>query len=133
MFFAARSLEVGPRAIQAVQEKTRDIEAQGIDKPWLLDKTNQWVLEGEAWASRVGRRYGYFGYAKGAAPDAVPVGGAVGGRIAGDVANAVVAYAATKVRGDFADCAVFAHIHARRCYLLALVSHYTSPRLSLGV
>ncbi|EJD41769.1 hypothetical protein AURDEDRAFT_145981 [Auricularia subglabra TFB-10046 SS5] len=96
LFFAARSLEVGPRAVRVVEDRTRDLAAAGGEQSWLLNKSNQWLREGEAWAGRVGRRYGYFGYEKGAPPDAQAVGGSVGGHIAGDVANAVVAYAVTK-------------------------------------
>ncbi|KZV96795.1 hypothetical protein EXIGLDRAFT_739466 [Exidia glandulosa HHB12029] len=96
LFFGARSLDVGPRAVQLVRDKTGDTEARGAEESWALQKTNQWLAEGEAWAGRVGRRYGYFGYEKGAPPEPLPEGAAVGGKLAGDVANAVFAYAATK-------------------------------------
>lgn len=70
------------------------------------------MREGEAWAERVGRRYGVFGFEKrvrgGGRDEEAAVsdntttserqGGAVSPKLAGDVANAIVAYGLTKVR-----------------------------------
>lgn len=52
----------------------------------------EYLEEGEKWAGRVGRRYGWWGYDKGAPADSVPKS-ELEGRLAGDIANAVAAYA----------------------------------------
>lgn len=64
----------------------------------LAQRVGTWIDEGEVWAERVGRRYGFFGYPK--TPKGVkfePAEGERGPGVAGDVANVVFAYTATKV------------------------------------
>lgn len=90
VFYAARELHVGERVVNQI---TRDT---GQSTGWLAGQLSQWVDEGENWAHRVGRRYGIFGFEKGAADPGDSQH--LSGKLAGDVANAVLAYAATKVR-----------------------------------
>lgn len=91
IFYAARGLHVGERV---VNQFTR---VAGQPTGWVADQLSQWVDEGEKWAHRVGRRYGVFGIEKGTPTDHGD-NHALSGKLAGDVANAVLAYAATKVR-----------------------------------
>ncbi|KAJ7125113.1 hypothetical protein C8R44DRAFT_980342 [Mycena epipterygia] len=84
VFYTARSLGVGERVVAALPTE---------QDSWVAQKCSTWIDEGQKWAARVGRRYGVFGFEKGALEGQLP---AVPDRIAGDVANAVVAYAATK-------------------------------------
>ncbi|TBU40728.1 hypothetical protein BD309DRAFT_899408 [Dichomitus squalens] len=107
-FFAARGLGVGEGVIRALAPQTsaegeRGFAAQ-FRESWVAQRFREWMVEGEARAERVGRRYGWLGYEKGSIPS-VPLPGeqakhhaeaVMTGRIAGDVANAVVAYALTK-------------------------------------
>ncbi|THV05143.1 hypothetical protein K435DRAFT_826626 [Dendrothele bispora CBS 962.96] len=93
IFYGARTLGIGERVITAViqQEPTSE---DGSTVRWMKQQFRAWVEEGEGKVERVGRRYGLFGFekgAEGAAPESFRTG-----RIAGDVANAVVAYGATK-------------------------------------
>lgn len=95
IFYTARGLQVGERVVN--QFARSDGPDAGSRTGWLNSQISQWVDEGEQWASRVGRRYGVFGFEKGVPADhddnhRLP------GRLAGDVANAVLAYGATKVR-----------------------------------
>lgn len=61
--------------------------------------TTRWMNPpGEGWASRVGRRYGWWGYEKGAPAQSVDAK-ELHRHLAGDVANAVVAYAVSDSTG----------------------------------
>lgn len=94
VFYAARSLHVGERV---VNQFTPDA---GQPTEWMTDQLSKWVDEGEKWTYRVGHRYGIFGFEKGTPPDHGE-SRHLSGQLAGDVANAVLAYAATKVRSNF--------------------------------
>ncbi|KAF9071638.1 hypothetical protein BDP27DRAFT_1218813 [Rhodocollybia butyracea] len=89
VFYAARTFGVGERIVTSVI--ANDTTSDNSDVGWAQQKCRQWVKEGEGWAERVGRRYGFFGFDKGNEDSSY-----VPGHIAGDVANAVVAYGATK-------------------------------------
>lgn len=107
IFFSARQLGVGERVVSTVINVS-----EGGDDNVVKQKGREWVREGEAWAERVGRRYGVFGFEKrvrGGRDEEAAVsditanekrleGGAVSPKLAGDVANAIVAYGLTKVR-----------------------------------
>lgn len=110
-FFGARALGVGESIVGAlaprsgVEPADEGLAAQVRDS-WVGERLREWMVEGEAQAERVGRRYGWFGFEKGTkppvlSPEALSTHGTdsvlVSGKIAGDVANAVVAYALTKV------------------------------------
>ncbi|KAJ7502974.1 hypothetical protein B0H11DRAFT_1987222 [Mycena galericulata] len=88
-FYAARAAGLGERAVAALP---RASEQDG----WAVQTARGWVTDGEAWAARVGRRYGVFGFAKGGKEESVEQPRIATERIAGDVANAVLAYAVTK-------------------------------------
>ncbi|KAG8681516.1 hypothetical protein FRC08_015581 [Ceratobasidium sp. 394] len=76
VFFGARAVGAGESVVRAVDG-------------WGVQMVRGWMDEGEAWAGRVGRRYGVFGFEKG--------GSDQGERgVAGDVANAVLAYGVVK-------------------------------------
>lgn len=95
IFFAAKYAGVGERLVTMMKRDSPAVpesETSTGGGSWLSIKTKEYLDEGEAWASRVGRRYGWWGYRKGAAPDAVAKA-EVEGHLAGDVANAVFAYA----------------------------------------
>ena len=104
-FFGARALGLGEGVVNALAPgaQTTGVAAQ-IRDSWVGARAREWMVEGEARAERVGRRYGLFGFEKGSKPsmeEAVatsPDTVLTSGRIAGDIANAVVAYALTKVR-----------------------------------
>ena len=69
-----------------------------VEPSWTQQKATQWMEEGEQFAGRLGRRYGWFGYEKGAPKDTLPAGSASAGKhVAGDVANVVIAYVCVKV------------------------------------
>lgn len=103
LFFGAKYLGVGERLVEHIRAEAHT-DAVGTDQPLttkLAQKVGTWIDEGEVWAERVGRRYGFFGYPK--TPKGVkfePSEGERGPGVAGDVANAVFAYTATKV-GNF--------------------------------
>ncbi|KDQ17066.1 hypothetical protein BOTBODRAFT_106335 [Botryobasidium botryosum FD-172 SS1] len=97
-FFCARAGGVGERVVHAVRTHT-DVAATGdqqgeSERSWATIKAREWLDDGERWAGRVGRRYGIWGFEKGAAVD--PSNQEVGVKVAGDVANAVLAYGLTK-------------------------------------
>ncbi|KAL1736406.1 hypothetical protein EV714DRAFT_267240 [Schizophyllum commune] len=99
VFYAARSFGLGERTVQAVIRDT-DHEATAKDSPTLsyVHRTfRDWVEQGDAWAGRIGRRYGMFGFEK-RVPGApvTPPSDEPRPRITGDVANAVLAYGVTK-------------------------------------
>lgn len=105
IFFAAKHLGVGERLMESVRAGTHT-DAAAPDQPptaeWMQRKVGTWIDEGEVWAEKVGRRYGFFGFPK--TPKGVkfePAGGERGLGIAGDVANAVFAYTATKVGAPY--------------------------------
>ncbi|QRV85271.1 hypothetical protein RhiJN_27371 [Ceratobasidium sp. AG-Ba] len=81
VFFGARALGVGERVVEMMKERG--------EGGWVEAKWKVWMEEGEAWAGRVGRRYGIFGFEKGE-----KIGRDV--QLAGDVANAVLAYGVGK-------------------------------------
>jgi len=124
-FFGARALGVGDSIARTLvssapdpqdpagHARTTSLLGAPADDNWMSARLRDWVQEGEAWAERVGRRYGVFGFEKrekGASLPSVADGQAntvvaargppgtvsIGGQLAGDVANAVVAYALTK-------------------------------------
>ena len=121
-FFAARGLGIGESVVRALAPRpSAESESEGeggltarFRESWVGERFREWMVEGEARAERVGRRYGWFGYEKGSRPPALGAGemaerraeAVVAGRIAGDVANVVVAYALTKVRFDSCPCGV---------------------------
>ena len=101
IFFGAKYLGVGERLVEFARVETHT-DATPSTQPstteWVQRKVGTWIDEGEVWAERVGRRYGFFGYPK--TPKGVKfesTGGERGPGVAGDVANAVFAYTATKV------------------------------------
>ena len=104
LFFGARYLGVGERLVGYIRAKTHT-DVAPPDQPLTLrwaQRMETWIDEGEVWAERVGRRYGFFGYPK--TPKGVKFELVEGERepgVAGDVANAVFAYASTKVNTFF--------------------------------
>jgi hypothetical protein len=95
VFYGARTLGIG----EAVIDKIVSSDQLLSEEDWLRKTLRRWVEEGDKWASRVGQRYGVFGFEK-LPSDSARNGtnkSPVSSRIAGDVANAVVAYGATKV------------------------------------
>jgi hypothetical protein len=101
IFFGAKYLGVGERLVESVRAETHT-DAGSSDQlsttKWVQRRVGTWIDEGEVWAEKVGRRYGFFGYPK--TPKGVkfePAEGERGHGVAGDVANAVFAYTATKV------------------------------------
>ncbi|KAH9888452.1 hypothetical protein C8Q73DRAFT_184911 [Cubamyces lactineus] len=113
-FYGARTLGVGEKLVRAVaQPESTAVDAHSeapsalvsrLRDSWAGERFQEWMVEGEIRAERVGRRYGWFGFEKGSKMDAASpesqstqaASALVSGRIAGDVANAVVAYAMTK-------------------------------------
>ncbi|KAF5348704.1 hypothetical protein D9758_006772 [Tetrapyrgos nigripes] len=95
IFYGARTLGIGERVVSAVVQQDITTPEDGSALRWTRAKFKTWVEEGEGKVERVGRRYGLFGFekgAEGAAPESFR-----SGQIAGDVANAVFAYGVTKV------------------------------------
>jgi hypothetical protein len=90
IFYSARYLGVGERAIQTITYSDSD--------SWVSQKAHTYISDGELWAGRVGRRYGLFGYEKRdpSSPKHVEDEEPVPAHLAGDIANAVFAYGATK-------------------------------------
>ncbi|KAF8588107.1 hypothetical protein K439DRAFT_1336191 [Ramaria rubella] len=97
VFFCARALGVGERAVTFVRHEVSD----GSEPRWIREKGAQWIDEGEQWAARVGKRYGLFGFPKipkgseprqNSAHDSIVLP-----HLANDVANAVLAYGVTKI------------------------------------
>ncbi|KAG8221282.1 hypothetical protein J3R82DRAFT_1448 [Butyriboletus roseoflavus] len=132
IFYAARGLRVGERV---VNQLTRDGGPDARPQTgWVSRQLSQWVDDGEKWATRVGRRYGVFGFEKG-----MHAGhgdsSRLSGQLAGDLANAVVAYGAIKVRSPTA----LTILALLRCGCQALLpvriglSLYLSPAFSRGV
>ena len=142
--------------MQAVIRDT-DPAATSQDSPTLayVHRTfRDWVEQGDAWAERVGRRYGVFGFEKrvpGAAasassdasstpPSNTPATTPTDGprpRITGDVANAVLAYGVTKVS---LECSVggeyvaWTHCTTQAAAPLRVaLSLYLSPAFARGV
>ncbi|KAI5890263.1 uncharacterized protein SCHCODRAFT_02631311 [Schizophyllum commune H4-8] len=128
VFYAARSFGLGERVVQAVIRDTNP-STTSEDSPTLayVHRTfRDWVEQGDAWAERVGRRYGVFGFEKrapGAAASASTDASASPStdgsrpRITGDVANAVLAYGVTKAAAP----------------LRVALSLYLSPAVARGV
>ncbi|GLB37719.1 putative hypothetical protein FLILHELTA [Lyophyllum shimeji] len=96
VFYGSRTLGIGEGLIGVIVSK--DPAAPSTEDDWLRGTVRTWVEEGDAWAGRVGRRYGIFGYEKRTpgAPEPPVESSQPSGRIAGDVANAIVAYGVTK-------------------------------------
>jgi hypothetical protein len=93
IFYTARSLGAGERVVNATAfDRGGSID----DQSWANTQLRSWLDEGEQWASRVGRRYGIFGFEKGEVVDQTQTS-QLSGKLAGDVANAVLAYGAVKV------------------------------------
>ena len=113
LFFGARALGLGETFVGFIRAET---DGPAGDESWIRRQCRAWMDEGERFANRVGRRYGIWGFEKRNAKENVenlnekqstdPTVGdesnaptkSSSSAIAGDVANAVVAYAATKVR-----------------------------------
>lgn len=104
-FFGARALGVGEGIVGALaprhgaESASTGITAKVRDS-WMGERFREWMVEGEARAERVGRRYGWFGFEKGSTPVALSAeeqsthgqeSVLVSGKIAGDVANVVLA------------------------------------------
>lgn len=93
VFFGARTFGAGEAVIKMLYPEGRANSNNATDG-WIARTCRSWVDEGEAWAGRVGRRYGILGYQKGDKVD--PSDRELSTRLAGDVANAVLAYGAVK-------------------------------------
>ncbi|KAG6850858.1 hypothetical protein H0H93_007476 [Arthromyces matolae] len=93
VFYGSRSLGIGDTVISTIINNPPQSNSSGIRKV-----VQTWVEEGDAWAARIGRRYGVFGYEKRTPGelDTPPDSSKLTSRLAGDVANAVVAYGVTK-------------------------------------
>lgn len=99
LFFGAKYFGVGERLVEYIRTETDTdtTSTHSLTTKWT-QKVGMWIDEGEVWAKRVGRRYGFFGYPKTAKGTKIePTEGERGPGVAGDVANAVFAYTATKV------------------------------------
>ncbi|KAG1810903.1 uncharacterized protein BJ212DRAFT_574476 [Suillus subaureus] len=92
IFYTARSLGAGERIVGAV---ALNRDGSMDDQSWVNTQLSSWLDEGEQWASRIGRRYGIFGFEKGKLVDQTQMS-ELSGKLAGDVANAVLAYGAVK-------------------------------------
>lgn len=132
VFYGARQLGIGERVVSSLRDTSSsyersNTESEQILESWGKNKLRQWMTEGEGWAGRLGKRYGFFGYEKGQEPSRVPTDA-----IAGDIANAVVAYVATKVcSSSFNQCIVFDLIR-RHYYLCESERRCTFPQHSQG-
>lgn len=96
VFYGSRTLGIGEGIVNAVAPSNT---IPGSEISWPRKFLQGWVAEGDAWATRVGRRYGVFGFEKripGTSIEEV-VPSLLSSHIAGDVANAIVAYGVTKV------------------------------------
>ncbi|PFH52131.1 hypothetical protein AMATHDRAFT_140656 [Amanita thiersii Skay4041] len=98
IFYGARTLGVGERVISAI---ITDDSTSHSDNSSYISYARQtmksWVEEGDNWASRVGRRYGVFGYEKRKAGDSGDFSPVQETKpISGDIANAILAYGLTK-------------------------------------
>ncbi|KAG6920210.1 hypothetical protein DXG01_004979 [Tephrocybe rancida] len=91
VFYGSRTLGIGETVISSIISNPTNEGTLGVKKV-----VRNWVEEGDAWAGRVGRRYGVFGYEKRApgASDPPIEPSQVSSHLAGDVANAIVAYGA---------------------------------------
>ncbi|KIK09245.1 hypothetical protein K443DRAFT_671734 [Laccaria amethystina LaAM-08-1] len=97
VFYGARALGIGERVINAVvMEDSSSQHSQDGAVAWGRNVLKTWVDEGDRWATKVGTRYGLFGYEKGGDLNGVSAAISVPGHIGGDVANAIVAYGVTK-------------------------------------
>ncbi|KAJ8482787.1 hypothetical protein ONZ45_g14823 [Pleurotus djamor] len=105
LFYASRSFGVGEQLVNAVTTaaSSQMDSADTVHKPnWIAERGQVWIEEGEQWAVRIGRRYGWFGFekrTKDSYSEAIYEEDvrAVRSHLAGDIANVVVAYASTKV------------------------------------
>jgi hypothetical protein len=99
VFLGARAVGAGDTVVGMLypEGETGEEDAGG----WVAQTCRTWVEEGEAWAGRIGRRYGLFGFRKGQKVDTAAVEAhqlvSQPARLAGDVANAVLAYGVVKV------------------------------------
>ncbi|KAG5342628.1 hypothetical protein J132_05910 [Termitomyces sp. J132] len=96
VFYGSRTLGIGERMVSAVVNSSDTEDTlRGVRKV-----VRNWVEEGDAWAARIGRRYGVFGYEKRipGAPQVPAETSQLTSHLAGDVANAIVAYGVTKAR-----------------------------------
>ncbi|KAF8596595.1 hypothetical protein BDV93DRAFT_500313 [Ceratobasidium sp. AG-I] len=95
VFFGARALGAGD-ALVTIPYPNGQLE-ENQTGGWVIQTCRGWVDEGEAWAGRIGRRYGLFGYQKRDKSDIAREESDVKPmRLAGDVANAVLAYGVVK-------------------------------------
>ncbi|CCM02982.1 uncharacterized protein FIBRA_05097 [Fibroporia radiculosa] len=106
-FFAARAFNVGDRITRNFPARTSEGAAAPDAKNssvanaptsgWMAAKSREWWQEGQTWAERVGRRYGFFGLEKRNGRDSNSSESIWSSeQVAGDVVNAVVAYCLTK-------------------------------------
>jgi hypothetical protein len=111
-FWAGRQLGIGDGIIYSLTQPIPSSGDEGSGSATAIrrimrEKVNQWVDEGEVWAEKVGKRYGWFGFEKVTPGNKIDSGrpsghveksrGESGRIIAGNVANVVFAYAANKV------------------------------------
>ncbi|KAG6902777.1 hypothetical protein C0995_011925 [Termitomyces sp. Mi166 len=89
VFYGSRTLGIGERLVAAIADNSDTQDTLGVGKV-----VRNWVEEGDAWAARIGRRYGVFGYEKQApgAAEAPDETSQLTSHLAGDVTNAIVAY-----------------------------------------
>jgi hypothetical protein len=101
VFYGARAFGIGEVVIDAIVQNNPPLTDDG-EKDWFRGTLRSWVEEGDRWASRIGQRYGVFGFEKRTSQNARDAAerSHVSNRIAGDVANAVVAYGVTKVNAE---------------------------------
>ncbi|KAG6885390.1 hypothetical protein C0993_002353 [Termitomyces sp. T159_Od127] len=129
VFYGSRALGIGERVVSTIVDSS-DTEDNQVKKV-----VRGWVEEGDAWAARIGRRYGVFGYEK-RAPGAAEVpheASQLTTHLAGDVANAIVAYGVTKARPRVCTRArTDSHQQALLPVRIGL-SLYLSPAFSRGV
>jgi hypothetical protein len=99
VFYGARTLGIGEGVINSITNDNPSSTETEVN--WLREMSRNWVLEGDRWAGRVGRRYGIFGFEKQLPGTAGVESPQISSYMAGDVANAIVAYGVMKVSSTF--------------------------------
>lgn len=61
VFYGARTLGIGEAVIDRIVPSDPQLLSEG---DWLRGTLRRWVEEGDKWASKVGQRYGIFGFEK---------------------------------------------------------------------
>jgi len=102
LFFVAKAAGLGEKVVDVIRDnpETDGVASSSaiggaVEAGWVKLRARAYVDEGEKWAASVGRRYGWWGYEKGAPVSSVKQED-LERHLAGDVANAVVAYTITK-------------------------------------